>query len=64
MSTEFSTGVILGSMVGAGLFALLIEFTPISYHRQGIDAKVKCEQTLPRDQYCKITAIPVDKEKK
>ena len=64
MSTEFSTGVLLGSIVGAVLFAILIDFTPVTLHSKARDAKIECERSLPRDQYCKITAIPVDKEQK
>lgn len=54
---------LVGAIVGAVLFAGILEFTQ-SYHRQAVDAKQACEQTLPRDQVCKITAVPVDKEQK
>ena len=62
MSTAFSNGMLIGALVGVLGFAAAIEYTPISYHRQGRDAKVKCERALPRDQVCKIVAVPVDKE--
>ena len=55
----FLAGVVVGIMISAGV----LEFTQ-SYHRQAIDAKQACERTLPRDQVCKITAVPVDKEQK
>jgi hypothetical protein len=55
---------LVGFIFGAGVFAALIASIPASYHRQAKDAKEACEQTLPRDQACKITAIPVDKDQK
>lgn len=54
-------GFLAGIIVGAVMFAGVLEFTQ-SYHRQAADAKQACEQTLPRDKFCKITAVPVDKE--
>lgn len=54
---------LVGAIVGAAMFAGILAIAP-SYHRQAIDAKQACERTLPRDQVCKITAVPVDKEQK
>lgn len=58
-NTVFLAGMLIGAMIFAGILA----FAPY-YHRQADDAKQACEQTIPRDQVCKIIAVPVDKEQK
>lgn len=64
MSTEFSTGMLIGAMISLIIAGLLVDLTPATMHSEARDAKIECERSLPRDQYCKITAVPVDKEKK
>ena len=61
--SSFLVGVIVGVIVGSMIFAGILAITP-SYHRHAVDAKEACEQSLSRDQVCKITAVPVDKEQK
>ncbi len=43
---------------------LLIVLVPSSYNNQARIAKQECEKTLPRNQECKVIAIPEVKENK
>jgi len=57
----------LATLFLGGLIALLMllaatDLSPTSY-KNVVDTAIKeCEKSLPRDQYCKIVALPVDKD--
>lgn len=51
-----------GCFVGMFVFAGALSMIPTSLVKQANDAVHECEKSLPRDQNCKIVALPVDKE--
>ena len=55
---KFFAGVVAGIFVFIGL----LETLPGSLVKQANDAIKECEKSLPRDQHCKIVAVPVDKD--
>lgn len=46
-----------GVLVGMVLTGVILANTP-SYHARAKQATEECQATLPRDQYCKIVAVP------
>lgn len=53
---------IFGGVVAIVVLIGLIESSPTSYKNVVDNAIKECEKSLPRDQHCKIVALPVDKE--
>ena len=47
----------IGMTVAAAVF-IGLEYLPWSYHNIVNIARDACEQDLPRDQHCKIIAVP------
>ena len=52
---------IFGIYFGAIILILALILIPGSVTKQGRTALEECEKSLPRDQHCIITAIPVEK---
>ena len=55
----------IGFIMGVGLtvlFTIGINLLPISYVSKYKAAIGQCEAELPRNQHCKITAIPEDNQ--
>ena len=57
----------LATLFFGGLITLVvlmgvIDMSPTSYKNIVDNAIKECEKSLPRDQHCKIIALPVDKE--
>jgi hypothetical protein len=57
MNSIFLSGIMLGFS-----FTLIILNLPFTDHYKARQAIKQCEQTLPRNQHCMITAIPKDKD--
>lgn len=53
---------IFGMFAGAILLTVLVSESPTSYHNIVTKAISECEKSLPRDQHCKIIAVPQEKE--
>jgi hypothetical protein len=51
-----------GCVAGIVFFMVLLATLPGSLVRQANEAVQECEKSLPRDQHCKIIALPIDKE--
>jgi hypothetical protein len=49
---------LFGMSWGIVLFVILISL-PFTYNSKAQKAIQECEKTLPRNQHCEITAIPV-----
>lgn len=57
----------LGTLFMGGLIVLFvlvaaIDLSPTSYKNIVETAIKECEKSLPRDQHCKIIALPIDKD--
>jgi hypothetical protein len=50
---------IFGLLFGVFSVAALMDISPNSYSNIVNTALKECEKSLPRDQHCKIVAIPV-----
>jgi len=50
-----------GILVGL-LFAVFLSSLQGSWMQLAKDAVQQCEKSLPRDQHCKVIAVPADKE--
>jgi hypothetical protein len=48
----------IGFIVGWGALSGLSIFMPGSFYNIVTDAKKECEQRLPRDESCRIIAVP------
>ena len=48
---------VMGFFVGVALM-LGLSLLPSATHRIYMEAKAECEKPLPRDQHCKIIAVP------
>jgi hypothetical protein len=55
---KFFAGMFAGIFVFAGALSMI----PTSLVKQANEAVHECEKSLPRDQHCKIVALPVDKD--
>jgi hypothetical protein len=53
---------IFGLLFGIFGMAAAIDISPTSYYNVVNTALKECEKSLPRDQNCKIIALPVDKD--
>ncbi len=53
---------IFGLLFGVFSTVALIDISPTSYYNIVNTALKECEKSLPRDQNCKIIALPVDKD--
>lgn len=51
-----------GTVIGIFIVVALIDTSPTSHKNIVENALKDCEQSLPRDQHCKIVALPVDKD--
>lgn len=51
-----------GGFIAIVLLMAAIDFSPNSHKNIVENALKECEKSLPRDQHCKIVALPVDKE--
>ena len=51
-----------GTVIGMFIVVALIDTSPTSHKNIVENALKDCEQSLPRDQHCKIVALPVDKD--
>lgn len=52
----------LGALIGLVALAAVIDLSPTS-HKNIVETAIKdCEKSLPRDQHCKIIALPIDKD--
>jgi hypothetical protein len=59
---DFFATFLFGGLVAVMVLMGLIETSPTS-HKNVVDNAIKeCEKSLPRDQHCKIIAIPETKE--
>jgi hypothetical protein len=61
MSEGFN-GFCIGAFVSTLLILTLMDLAPSSDKNILRNAKSDCEKSLPRDQECKIVAIPVSKD--
>lgn len=52
----------VGCFAGMFIFAGALSMIPNSLVKQANEAIKECEKSLPRDQNCKIIALPVDKD--
>lgn len=59
---ETLTTLFIGAMIGLMAMAFAVDKTQGSYYNIVNTAIKECEKSLPRDQHCKIVALPVDKE--
>ena len=51
-----------GVVIGIFVVVALVDASPTS-HKNVVETALKeCEKSLPRDQHCKIIALPVDKD--
>jgi hypothetical protein len=55
---------IIGGIIVGFMFALALNSLPSSYHTLARDAVKECEKSLPRDQTCKIIAVPKETQEK
>ncbi len=62
MNNQFFGITFAGFCLGIAFMMAALSIAP-STHRQGKEAITECQKSLPRDQVCKITAVPVEKEK-
>jgi len=53
----------IGFISGITTLLLLMHFTDSNVSRYKT-AIAECEKSLPRDQYCKVIAVPIEKEAK
>lgn len=53
---------IFGLLFGIFGMAAAVDISPNSYYNVVNTALKECEKSLPRDQHCKIIALPVDKD--
>lgn len=61
MKETFATFV-LGGFTALILLMIAIDLSPNS-HKNIVETAIKeCEKSLPRDQHCKIVALPVSKD--
>ena len=51
-----------GTVIGMFIVVALIGSSPTSHKNIVENALKECEKSLPRDQHCKIVAVPVDKD--
>jgi len=51
-----------GCALGIVVFMVLLGTLPGSVVRQANEALQECEKSLPRDQHCKLFALPIDKD--
>jgi hypothetical protein len=51
-----------GGFIAVVLLMAAIDLSPTSYKNVVDNALKECEKSLPRDQHCKIVALPIDKE--
>lgn len=51
----------LGLMLGISASILVYNLAP-TIHNLGKEAIVECQKSLPRDQHCKLIAVPVEKK--
>jgi allophanate hydrolase subunit 1 len=58
---EFSI-FMLGMWLGIALMATIEHLVPTSHRNTLKNAMTECEKSLPRDQHCKIIAVPVEKK--
>lgn len=58
MKGEFIAGCALGILIGFGGSLALLNLMPESLVVRGNKALRQCEQHLPRDWHCEITAMP------
>lgn len=49
---------VIGFVIGWGALAALSNFMPGSFYNIVTDAKKECEQRLPRNEHCRIIAVP------
>lgn len=61
MKETFGTFV-LGGFVALIILSALFDLSPTSYKNIVETAIKECEKSLPRDQHCKIVALPVSKD--
>jgi hypothetical protein len=61
MNETFAT-FLLGAFVAILVLVGLIDVSPNSHKNIVENAIKECEKSLPRDQHCKIVALPVDKD--
>lgn len=52
----------LGAFIAILVLVGLIDVSPNSHKNIVENAIKECEKSLPRDQHCKIVALPVDKD--
>lgn len=55
---EFSIGVIVGFVVAAFLSESIIHKSEQEAYKANRDLIQQCEAELPRNQHCKLTAVP------
>jgi hypothetical protein len=53
---------IFGLLIGVFSLGASIDISPTSYYNIVNTALKECEKSLPRDQHCKIIAIPIAKD--
>ena len=52
----------LGGVLAVLMLMAAIDLSPTSYKNIVDNAIKECEKSLPRDQHCKIVALPIDKD--
>jgi len=52
----------MGALIALVALAALIDLSPTSDKNIIKNAIEECEKSLPRDQHCKIIALPIDKD--
>lgn len=52
----------LGGLIAVLMLVAAMDLSPTSYKNVVDNAIKECEKSLPRDQHCKIVALPVDKD--
>lgn len=52
----------MGGLIAVFILVAAIDLSPTSYKNIVDNAIKECEKSLPRDQHCKIIALPVDKD--
>jgi hypothetical protein len=57
-TSDFLGAVGLGAVLAVIALMAVLTFVPGSIFQQAKEAKEACEATLPRDQHCKIIAVP------
>ncbi len=56
---EIILGIIIGTLIGMLLLYFMLKITNNGFTKYH-EAKAKCEETLPRNQQCKIVGVPIN----